>query len=372
MAGTNVYLKLENLQKTGSFKIRGAANKLIQLTEKERQCGVIAASAGNHAQGVAYMATKLGIKCVIVMPELSPLIKVVSTQKYGAEVILKGAIYDEAYQHALELQKKHGYILIHPFEDEKVIAGQATIGLEIHEALPDVDTIFVPIGGGGLVTGIALALKELKPNARVIGVQAEGASSMAHSFKDKKLDHSEEQRVSTIADGIAVKRPSAVMYEEFISKLCEDVVTVNDDQLAQAIVFLMERSKTVVEGAGAVATAALLNVKYKSKMKNAVAILSGGNIDLNILERVIDRGLQVSGRLAKIVVSAPDVPGTLNKLTGLIASKKANILQINHNRLSQRIDLRETIIEFLLETSSHTQIEEIKEGFRKLNSKILE
>jgi threonine dehydratase len=359
LAGFDVFLKFENFQQTGSFKIRGAANKLSQLTPSERKAGVIAASAGNHAQGVASMAQKLGIKATIVMPELCPLIKVVSTKRFGAEVVLHGAAYDEAYQHALEIQKITGAVFIHPFEDEKIIAGQGTIGIEIFEDLPDVEVVFIPIGGGGLLSGIAVALKELNPKIKIIGVQSTGADSMARSFHSKKLAM-DLKPVSTIADGIAVKRPSPAMYESFISKLCDDIVTVDDDEIAKTIVFLMERAKAVVEGAGATALAALLAHKSDVKCKKAVAILSGGNIDLNTLERVIDRGLQVSGRLAKIVVAAPDVPGSLNKLTALIAEKRANVLHITHNRVSDRIHLRETIIEFTLETTGAEQIEEIK------------
>ncbi|MDZ4676156.1 MAG: threonine ammonia-lyase [Oligoflexia bacterium] len=371
LSGFDVFLKYENFQLTGSFKIRGAANKLIQLTDAEKKAGVIAASAGNHAQGVACIAQKLGIKATIVMPEQSPLIKVVSTKRFGAEVILKGVAYDEAYQHALTLQKISGAIFIHPFEDEKIIAGQGTIGLEIFEDIPDAEVVFIPIGGGGLLSGIAIALKSLNPKIKIIGVQAVGADSMAQSFRDKKLVM-ELKPVSTIADGIAVKRPSQVMYDSFISKLCDDVVTVSDDEIAKIIVFLMERAKTVVEGAGASSLAALVAHKDKFKCKKAVALLSGGNIDLNMLERIIDRGFQVSGRLAKITVAAPDVPGTLNKLTTLIAEKRANVLQINHNRMSDRIHLRETIIEFTLETTGQDQIDEIKKGFVALGSKVIE
>lgn len=370
IAGAEVFLKFENLQQTGSFKIRGAANKLSSLSPGERKAGVVAASAGNHAQGVAYVAQRLQTKAVIVMPEQSPLIKVVSTRRFGAEVILKGNNYDEAYEHALSLQKKNGYVFVHPFEDEAVIAGQGTLGMEIHQDCPEADLVFIPVGGGGLVSGVGLALKELNPKIKIVGVQAEGADSMVRSFRAKAIVDPGSSP-STIADGIAVKRPSRAMYSDFISKICDDMVTVTDDEITQTIVFLMERAKTVVEGAGAVGVAALLAHKSGVKGKKAVAILSGGNIDLNILERIIDRGLQVAGRLARILVSAPDVPGSLNKLTQMIADKKANILQVNHNRISERIHLKETLIEFTLETTGPEQIEEIKKGFESLGSTVL-
>jgi len=370
-AGFDVLLKFENLQVTGSFKIRGAANKLSHLSEAEKKAGVIAASAGNHAQGVACMAQKLGMKAIIVMPEQSPLIKVVSTRRWGADVVLKGANYDEAYAYALELQKKQGYVFVHPYEDELIMAGQGTIALELYEDDPEIDTVYVAIGGGGLISGVATGLRALNPKVRVIGVQAAGADSMARSFKAKKVELV-PQTVSTIADGIAVKKPSAVMYQEFISRLCDDVVTVTDDEIARAIVFLMERAKTVVEGAGAATLAAVMNHKSSIKSKKAAIILGGGNIDLNMVERIIDRGLQVAGRIAKIQLAAPDVPGTLNRLTSLVAEKKANILNINHSRVSDRIGLRETLIEFTLETTGPEQIAEIKKGFQALGLTVIE
>jgi threonine dehydratase len=368
--GHEVYFKLENFQTTGSFKIRGAANKLLSLSDVERKNGVIAASAGNHAQGVACIAQKLGIKATIVMPDLSPLIKIASTRRFGAEVILHGQLYDEAYEKALILQKQNGFTFVHPFEDEKIIAGQGTLGLEIFEDCPDADSVFIPVGGGGLLAGVATALKALNPRIKIIGVQANGASSMARSFSEKSVKL-EPSKVSTIADGIAVKRPSASMYNDFISQLCDDFITVSEDEIAESVVFLMERAKTVSEGAGAVSLAALMSRKTNLKLKKSVALISGGNIDLNILERVIERGMQKLGRLAKIQVASPDVPGSLTRLTQLIADKKANILQINHNRLGEKIGLRETLIEFTLETTGSQQIEEIKAGFEKLGAKVL-
>jgi threonine dehydratase len=370
VVGHEVFIKFENFQTTGSFKIRGAANKLSSLTEGERKKGVIAASAGNHAQGVACIAQKLGIKATIVMPEQSPLIKITSTRRFGANVILHGQAYDEAYLHALELQKKFDYTFVHPFEDEKIIAGQGTLGLEIFKECPDADSIFISVGGGGLLAGVATALKALNPNIKIIGVQASGAESMARSFHDHKV-LLEPSKVSTIADGIAVKRPSAHMYEDFISKLCDDFLTVSEDEIAEAIVFLMERAKTVTEGAGAVSLAALMSKRTKLiGLKKSIALISGGNIDLNIIERVIDRGMQKSGRLVRILVSAPDVPGSLNKLTQVIAEKRANVLQVNHNRLGDRLGLRETLIEFTLETTGRDQIEEIRAAFEALGAKI--
>jgi threonine dehydratase len=360
------------LQQTGSFKIRGAANKLAQLTAAEKANGVIAASAGNHAQGVASVAQKLKIKATIVMPEQSPLIKVVSTKRFGAEIILKGASYDEAYAYAKELQKQNNLTFIHPFEDEAIIAGQGTIGLEILESCSQVDGVFIAIGGGGLLSGTATALKALNPKIKIIGVQAEGADSMAQSFKAKKLETSSLKKVLTIADGIAVKQPSTRMYEDFISKLCDDVVTVSDDEIAQAIVFLMERAKTVVEGAGAAPLAAILNHKSQVKVKNAVAVLGGGNIDLNLVERVIDRGFQASGRIAKFSVIAADIPGMLNKITFLIAEKKANVLQVNQTRISDKIGLREIVIELTLETTGPEHVRDIKDAITGQGFKLLD
>ncbi len=370
MTGYEVYLKLENMQRTGSFKIRGAANKILSLTAEEKKSGIIAASAGNHAQGVACVAKIEGIRAVIVMPEKSPLIKVISTKRFGAEVILKGQNYDEAYEYSQELKKKENLTYIHPYQDELIIAGQGTIGLEIHEKLPDIDGIFIPIGGGGLISGIATALKHLNPKIKVIGVQSEGASSMAQSFKAGKI-LTDIATGPTIADGIAVKRPSPEMYTDFISKLCDDVVTVNDEEIAQTIVRLMERNKTIAEGAGAAGLAACLNNKTNIKMKKTVSLICGGNIDLNILERVIDRGLQVSGRLVRLTVACPDVPGVTHKLTGLIAEKGANILDITHNRVNDGIGLRETMIEFTLETTGPEQIVSLKQGFEKLGFRVL-
>lgn len=373
MAGFDVLLKFENLQRTGSFKIRGAANKLAHLSEAEKKAGVVAASAGNHAQGVACMAQKMGIKATIFMPELSPLIKVVSTKRFGAEVILKGSSYDEAYANAKEFQKKHGATFIHPFEDERIIAGQGTIGLEIFADCPEVDAVFIAIGGGGLLSGVATALKALNPHIKVIGVQAEGADSMARSFHSHHIElPPSATKISTIADGIAVKQPSQVMYDDFISKVCDDVVTVNDDEIAKTVVFLMERAKAVVEGAGAAGLAALLAHKTKIKPKKAVALLGGGNIDLNLIERIIDRGSQAAGRIAKFTVVAADIPGTLNRLTSLIAEKKANVLQINQTRLSEKISLKEILIEFTLETTGLEHVQSIKEGIKSLGFAIIE
>lgn len=370
MMGFGVYLKLENFQRTGSFKIRGAANKLLQLSDSEKKKGVIAASAGNHAQGVACVAKLLKMKAVIVMPEKSPLIKVLSTKRFGAEVILKGENYDEAFEYSQTLQKKDGYTFVHPYQDEQIIAGQGTIGCEIFEDLKDATTVYISIGGGGLISGVATALKHLNPKIKIIGVQAHGASSMAESFKNKELIVNKKQ-VSTIADGIAVKKPSEEMYKSFISKLCDDVVTVTDEEIAQSIVLLMERNKTIVEGAGAAPLAALLNKKSKVIGNKAVVVISGGNIDLNLIERVIDRGLQVSGRLSRIVVASPDVPGAMHRLTSLIAEKGANILDITHSRVSDRIFLKETLIEFTLETTGPEQVKEIRDGFEKMGFRLL-
>lgn len=367
--GSEIYLKLENEQTTGSFKIRGSLNKILSLSEAERKNGIIASSAGNHAQGVAFSAHKVGAKAKIVMPENSPLVKVSATQNYGAEVILHGHVYDEAYAHARELEKQHGYTFVHAFDDDTVIAGQGTLGVEVMEALPDLDSIVVPIGGGGLISGIATAVKAMRPSVKVYGVVSEVSPGMKQLFEGKKVDAL--QSALTIADGISVKKPSERMYKDYISKLVDDIVEVSDDEVAQAIVFFLERAKTVVEGSGAVGWAGVNKAKWKLGKKSCL-VLSGGNIDLNLISKVIERGLSQKGRLIRLTVVVADRPGNLSRLTNVIAEKGANILDVKHDRLRAGLLMSETAIEFLLETRSDSHAQELKDAFRALGGKIIE
>lgn len=366
-AETEIYFKYENTQRTGSFKFRGAYNKISNLTPEEKARGVVASSAGNHAQGVALSASIAGVKATIVMPENASINKAAATRSYGANVVLHGEIYDEAFEHAQKLEKEKGFTFVHPYQDPYVIAGQGTIGIEILEKVPDLDTVIVPIGGGGLISGIALAVKTIRPNIRVIGVQSDRSPGMAYMFRKETLAHI--KRTPTIADGIAIKNPSPAMYENFISKYVDEVVTVSDDEIAEAIVFLMERTKAVSEGSGAAAMAAIMNRPLKLGKKCCV-IISGGNIDLNIVSKIIDRGQILRGRLCELSVIVDDLPGNLNRLTEAIAGQKANILEVRHDRVSQGLSLRETRIDFVLETTSIEHVERIKKALEGTGAKI--
>lgn len=366
-AGADIFLKLENNQRTGSFKIRGATNKIISLSENEKIKGVIACSAGNHAQGVALSANLNGVKSVIVMPETAPLTKVEATKNYGAEVVLKGQSFDEAKEHALYLAQKKSYVFVHPYEDEKVIAGQGTVGLEIHRQIKDLDLIIIPIGGGGLIAGVATALKTLNPKIKVIGVQAAAADSMYQLFKNKKIID-QKANGATIADGIAIKAPSLKMYEHFISKYVDDIVTVTESEISEAIVFLLERAKSVAEGAGAAALAAVISGKIKLEKKNCV-LVCGGNIDLNIVSKVIQRGQIQRGRLCEMSVIVPDIPGSLSQLTRILADHKANILEVHHDRVKHGLNLKETEIDFVIETTDHEHINQIREALKRWGAK---
>lgn len=367
LLGTEIFFKYENQQFTGSFKLRGAMNKIASLTAEERKNGVVASSAGNHAQGVAYSATRAGVKSTIVMPIHAPLVKIQATKDYGAQVILHGEIYDEAYEHARELEKKHNYAFVHAYQDPAIIAGQGTIGLEVMEKIPDLDSIVVPIGGGGVISGIATAVKALNPKCRVIGVQSDQAPGMERMYHKKNVDP--KKRIATIADGIAIKKPSPEMYEFFISKLVDEIVTVSDDELAEAIVFLLERAKTVTEGSGAAGVAAVMSRKLELGKKCCV-LLTGGNIDLNIISKVIDKGLIRKGRLAEFSVIVDDMPGNLNRLTQAIADLGGNVLEVHHDRVSEGLSLRETKIDFVLETSSEEHIQQIREALQKTGGRI--
>lgn len=363
----DIWLKLENTQHTGSFKLRGAFNKISTLTESEKARGVVASSAGNHAQGVAFSAKQAGVKCTIVMPENAPLIKVESTRAHGAQVVLHGEIYDEAFDKAKEIEREQGSIFVHPYQDPLIIAGQGTMGLELFEDIPQLATVIVPIGGGGLISGIAVALKSLNPKIRIIGVQSEQVDTMYRMFRGEKVQSS--TRVPTIADGIAVKRASPIMFESFIKKYVDEIVTVNDDEIAEAIVNLLERQKTVAEGAGAAALAALLARKAHPQGPTAI-VIGGGNIDLNIIEKVIERGLVRKGRLVEMSVIVDDLPGNLAKLTQILAANRANILEVHHDRVSMGLDLRQTKIDFVLETTNREHVERIRNAFRQAGARL--
>lgn len=360
--GSEVYFKFENEQRTGSFKIRGALNKLKSLTDEQKAKGIVASSAGNHAQGVALAATLTGAKSTVVMPTRSSLVKQTATKSYGAKVILHGEIYDQAYLKARELEVETGAIFVHPYEDPMIIAGQGTIGLEIFESIKDIDSVVVPIGGGGLISGISVALKALNPKIRIYGVVAENAPGMKNLFQKKAP--SEKASFVSIADGISVKTPSPAMYETFISKYVDDVVSVDENEIAAAVVFLLERAKTIVEGSGAVSLAAMMHKKLNLGAKTC-AVLSGGNIDLNLMAQIIERGLTRSGRVARVSVVVDDRPGTLLMLTQVIADLGANILEVEHDRLSADLHPKETRIEFLLEIRNENQMQEIHTEIRR-------
>ncbi|HBQ21775.1 MAG: threonine ammonia-lyase [Deltaproteobacteria bacterium GWA2_38_16] len=358
----NIYFKMENLQHTGAFKVRGARNKLLSLTDAEKKQGVITASAGNHAQGVAYQAKLLGTPSTIVMPESTPMGKVQATKSYGAKVILKGLNYDEAYEEALRLQEEMGAIFIHAYEDPFIIAGQGTIGLEILEEEPKTEVIIVPIGGGGLISGIAIAAKSLNPKIKIIGVQADGAATMAESLKKGKA--CVLASMSTMAEGIAVKKASPYTFG-FIQQYVDEVVTVSDEDIAVSILQLLEKTKMIVEGAGAVTLASLLSKKLHLKEKNIVCLLSGGNLDVTTLAHIIERGLVQEGRMVRLSVTVDDIPGSLQKLTKIIADLKANIMQVNHERQFLNVSFGKTKILLTLETKGP---EHIKEILHKLES----
>ena len=360
--GTQVFYKCENLQRTGSFKIRGACNKIAHLTDQEKACGVIASSAGNHAQGVALGAKNAGIKATICMPANAPISKVAATKSYGAEVVLHGTVYDDAYAKAVEIQAQTGATFLHPFDDKYVIAGQGTIGLEIYEQLDgNVDTVLVPIGGGGIIAGIATALKELNPNIKVIGVQTCNIPSMKKSYENGKITSAFND--ITIADGIAVKTPGSLTFD-IISKLVDDVITVTEEEIAEAILFMMENQKLVSEGAGAVSTAALLSEKYKPLAgERVVCVVSGGNVDINTLYRIMSVALKRQGRRISIVAELPDVPGALATLVSIIAKKGGNVLTINQDKLATGKYIKKQTVEVTIETVDFDQINAMKSAF---------
>ena len=359
--GKNVYMKAENLQLTGAFKLRGAYNKIRSLSEEERAHGVIACSAGNHAQGVALSATKLGIKSVICMPAGAPISKVEATRNYGAEVVLVPGVYDDAATEAARLAKEKGYTFAHPFDDELVIAGQGTIGLEILAQLPEAEQVVVPIGGGGLIAGVACAIKHLKPSCRVIGVQAEGAASMYDSRRAGQ--QITLPSVSTIADGIAVKRPGDLTFA-LCQQYVDEIVTVRDDEVAAAILALLEDQKTVAEGAGAVSVAAAMFGKVNVTDKKTVCLVSGGNVDVTTLSRIITKGLSKTGRITEISTKVADKPGSLMALLAVAAKTGANILSINHAREDKKSDVGACLVSMVLETRDTQHVDDVMRALR--------
>jgi len=357
MVDTNVYLKKENLQLTGAYKIRGAYNKIASLSEEDRSRGVVAASAGNHAQGVGYSAREFGIKATIIMPEATPLLKVTGTKDLGAEVILHGDNYDEAYAYALEYAKDNNLVFIHPFEDETVIAGQGTVALEMLDMVNDLDFVVVPIGGGGLISGAASAIKQLDPKIKVIGVTACGASAVYDSFKAKKVINSTSVR--TIADGIAVRDVSEENFKHIL-ECVDEVVQVDDEEIANAILFLLERQKLVVEGGGAASIAAIMHKKFDYKSDSKIgAVLSGGNIDVQMLSVIIEKGLIKSHRKMKLLITLIDKPGALMGLTDTLRVANANIIEIDYDRTSTKLSYGDAKITIVLETKGEVHQKKI-------------
>ena len=355
----NVYIKPENLQVTGSFKVRGSAFKISQLSEEEKKKGVIACSAGNHAQGVALAATKNGIKSIICLPEGAPISKVEATKKYGADIEMVKGVYDDAYQKALELRDEKGMAFIHPFDDEMVIAGQGTIALEILEENPNVEAVVVPIGGGGLISGVAYTIKTLRPDVKVYGVQAEGAASMYESVKEHEILRLD--KISTIADGTAVKEPGVNTFE-YCEKFVDEIVTVTEDEISAAILGLIEQQKLTAEGAGALSVAAVMFNKVPVKGKNTVCIVSGGNIDVTILSRVISRGLLKTGRLCKFVIELMDKPGQLRDVSKIIADMGANVVSVNYEHAGKGSNINDCVLTIETETKNQAHIKEVEKA----------
>ena len=359
-SGNEIYLKPENLQKTGSFKIRGAYNKIAKLTEEEKKKGVIASSAGNHAQGVAYAAKRLGIKAVIVMPKHTPLIKVEATRKYGAEVVLHGEVYDDAYKKALELQKENGYVFVHPFNDEDVIEGQGTIALEVLEELPDADIILVPIGGGGLISGIASAAKLKNPLIKIIGVEPEGAASALEARKSHHVVELDE--ANTIADGTAVKKIGDITFD-YIEKYVDDIVTVSDYELMAAFLVLVEKHKIVAENSGILAVAGLKKLNVTGK--KIISIISGGNIDVLTISSMINKGLVARGRIFTFAVDLPDKPGQLVAVSQILSEQNANVIRLEHNQFKNLDRFHEVELQVTVETNGEEHINKITQEFEK-------
>ncbi|PHI12527.1 threonine ammonia-lyase [Fusobacterium polymorphum] len=361
-----VFIKPENLQKTGSFKIRGAYNKISNLTDAEKKRGVIASSAGNHAQGVAYGAKESGIKAVIVMPKSTPLIKVESTKQYGAEVILHGDVYDDAYKKAKELEEKESYVFVHPFNDEDVLDGQGTIALEILEELPETDIILVPIGGGGLISGIACAAKMLKPEIKIIGVEPEGAASAYEAIKENKVVELKE--ANTIADGTAVKKIGDLNFE-YIKKYVDEIITVSDYELMEAFLLLVEKHKIIAENSGILSVAA--TKKIKEKNKKVVSVISGGNIDVLMISSMINKGLIRRDRIFNFSLNIPDKPGELAKVVDLIAELGANVIKLEHNQFKNLSRFKDVELQVTVETNGSEHIKNLVQTFEEKGYEII-
>lgn len=359
-SGNKVYIKPENLQVTGAFKIRGAYNKICSLTKGEKERGLIASSAGNHAQGVAYSAKLLSVNATIVMPKTTPLIKIKATRDYGAKVILAGDFYDEAYEEAKKIQSENNYIFIHPFNDRDVIAGQGTIGLEIVEELKDVDIILVPVGGGGLISGVAIAAKKINPNIKIIGVEPEGAKAMKLSLENKKLTRL--TKVETLADGVAVKEPGDITFE-IAMKYVDEIITVSDYDLMESLLVLLEKHKLISEPSGALPLAALKKIKEKDK--NIVCLISGGNIDVVTISTLLNHGLVARGRIFCFSVKLPDTPGELTKISKILADHGANVIKLDHNQFKSFDRFRHVLLEITLETNGQEHIREIIDVMKK-------
>lgn len=365
----NVFLKTENLQITGSFKVRGAYYKISQLSDEEKSHGVIACSAGNHAQGVALAAAKNGIRSIICLPDGAPISKVEATRSYGAEICLVPGVYDDAYAEAIRQRDENGYTFIHPFDDENVIAGQGTIGLEILNQVTNANVVVVPVGGGGLISGVAFAIKQLNPRVKVYGVQAEGAPSMVKSLEQDKILCLDS--VHTIADGIQVKEPGEHTFE-YCKQYVDGIVTVTDDEVSSAILHLIEKQKLIAEGAGAVSVAAVMFNKVPDiEGKNVVCLVSGGNIDVTILSRVIKRGLLKSGRSDTLTIQLEDKPGQLKDVSAIIADMGANVVSIHHERASEDSDITECLLRLVLETRDYNHIREIRAALTSKGFKIV-
>ena len=365
-SGNKVFIKPENLQKTGSFKIRGAYNKISNLTDAEKKRGVIASSAGNHAQGVAYGAKESGIKAVIVMPKSTPLIKVESTKQYGAEVILHGDVYDDAYKKAKELEEKEGYVFVHPFNDEDVLDGQGTIALEILEELPETDIILVPIGGGGLISGIACAAKILKPEIKIIGVEPEGAASAYEAIKKNKVVELKE--ANTIADGTAVKKIGDLNFE-YIKEYVDEIITVSDYELMEAFLLLVEKHKIIAENSGILSVAA--TKKIKEKNKKVVSVISGGNIDVLMISSMINKGLIRRDRIFNFSVNIPDKPGELAKVVDLIAELGTNVVKLEHNQFKNLSRFKDVELQVTVETNGSEHIKNLVQAFEEKGYEII-
>lgn len=357
-----LYLKPENLQNTGSFKLRGSGYKIAMLSDEEKQRGVIACSAGNHAQGVALAASKCGIPSLICLPDTAPISKVEATKGYGAQVCLVPGVYDDAYSKALELKEERGFTFVHPFDDPYVIAGQGTIGLEIINEMHDVDAVLVPIGGGGLISGVACAIKSISPHVKVYGVQAAGAPSMYNAIRSGRPDPLDS--VSTIADGIAVKKPGDLTYQ-MVQEYVDDIALVTEDEIAAAILALIEKQKMIAEGAGAVSVAAAMFHKFPLEGKKVVSLISGGNIDVTSLSRVIDRGLMKSGRTTSLLIELVDKPGQLKAVSRIIADCGGNVTSVHHERNGNTASINGCYLRVTLETRNYDHVQEITQALKR-------